>query len=585
MKTNYFCPTAIGLLVLSILFNLSFQRIVRQKPEIRLKVYHPTPERNLRQIKVSKELGSQNYNLDDDFLEITKKQFMDDIKFKKNMNLTKPLGNYFSKGRVLTEDPPPPIKEDFLSKLDEALVALGDDFKKEDKEDGVYKILKKDQPVADVKLTVKDKDPNNDEYHNVIITIENYDYTGEFDKKRMEGLAIIEDANNHRGEIDSFLFQKIEELANTETDNEEKESQGLKSIGEGLTEILKEVDDKIENVGGDENSGYVFEKRSEKGVILALVMAYTVGDELYEIKLKTRAMDEFEMQVREFLREEDKNTLSTQLKEILKSGGITDNFSIEDVATTMNDLVKGVMSNKDLTESCAEDIAYKTEFLEEVPNTIVLNALSAGGGGDFGEFGAFGGEETTDEPKPAKVCIFGSSHVTMLEGLEMPYLFFAFRNDKMMIEHFIPAIEKASAVNSLKEAFQGIVQLNQAILTAMNNNLDEQGNPIKDPVEFKIETLKSEIDKKVKSLKLTFSKEDDKMFWKEGKIVRILITEVGGSYKVNFNFPHKLYKNKDATKPITNEFIFEKSIAYDAVGVFSDTLDKFVDAMKAARKK
>ena len=168
----------------------------------------------------------------------------------------------------------------------------------------------------------------------------------------------------------------------------------------------------------------------------------------------------------------------------------------------------------------------------------------------------------------------------------MPYLFFSFRNARMVVEHFIPAIDMDSTVKGLSDAFAGIVNLNKTVEAAVKSNMDSEGNAIENPKEFAKEDLIKEIEGVAKKLKLKKVANDNKTFWEEskGNVKRILMIEINGATKVQFNFPHKLYGQKETTKPITNEFIFTDSIAYDAIKVFSDTLNQFVAAMEQAKK-
>ena len=574
MKSKPFCSNLFGLLVLLIIFCGCDNSIIRSKPkpDIQLKVFHSAPERKLRQTKISTELGSQDYSFDDDVLEITKKEFMDSIKLKKHINIHQPLGNAINMGRRLTDLPP--INDDFMVKMQDGVQAGCGECSIETK-DNVTTVSKDGVAVVDISLKVRAPDPSKDEDHNVVITLDNYNHTGDFDKKKMEGLAIIEDADNHRNEIDSFIAQTLESFLAVEEDNEAKSANGLKSVGEGLAEILQKLDAEIKQVGGDENSGYIFEKRNENKIILALIMAYSVGDDLYEIRMKTRAMDEFEMQIREFLREEDRVALDAQIGEILKSPALTDSPSVQALTGILNNLVKATMGNKDLTEGCEEGIEYKLDAIDQVPNTTILNADAGGGGMDFD----FGGGEDTEDEGPPKICMYASSHLSLLEILEMPYVFFSFRNSRLMVEHFIPAIDRGSTEEALKNAFDGIVKLNAMIEGKVKENMDEQGNAIDSPVEFKFESLIKEIEKVQKKLKLKKVDEGDKIYYKEKQVTRIFVSQVNGGFKVNFNFPHKIFKDKDSVKPITNEFIFKDNIAYDAVAVFSETLHEFEQAM------
>lgn len=578
MKSHRIHARQVGLAVLAVLFCAANSTIIRSRgrPDIHLKVYHKAPERSLRQVQVSKQLGSNDYSFDDDVMEITKKQFMNSLNLKKHMNIHKPLDNLLARRRL---EGLPPIQDDFQEKMTAGIESACEDCTTDTK-GNVTTVTHNDQPVLDITLTVRKPDPSKKEDHNVVITIDNYKYTGDFDKKKMEGLAIIEDADNHRNEIDSFIAQTVTNFLSVEDENEEKSANGLKTVGDGLAEILQELDGDIKQVGGDENSGYVFEKRSDEGIILALIMAYSVGDELYEIRMKTRAMDEFEMQVREYLREEDKTALNTQIGEILKSEALGNPPKIEALAQVLNGLVKSAMGNKLLTEACEPDIEYKTDFLEQVPNTVVLNADA--GGGDMGF--DFGGEEDSGDQGPPKVCMFQSSHLSLLETLEMPYVFFSFRNSRVMVEHFIPAIDMAQTDAALKNAFDGIVSLNEMIEGKVKENMDEEGNAIENPKEFKIEELVAEIDKVASKLKLKKVDEGEKKYWKQGNVVRVYMSEVNGGFKVNFNFPHRLFKDKDNVKPITNEFIFKDQIAYDAVAVFSNTLKEFEAAMQEVNR-
>jgi hypothetical protein len=577
MKSNSFCSKLLGLVTLLIIFCGCDNSIIRSKPkpEIQLKVFHSAPERKLRQT-ISKELSSQDYSFDDDVLEITKKEFMQDINLKKHINIHQPLGNVLNMGRRLPELPP--IQDDFLEKMQGGVQAGCADCAFETKGD-VTTVSKDGVPVVDITLKVRAPDTSKEEDHNVVITMDNYQHTGDFDKKKMEGLAIIEDAENHRNEIDSFIAQTLESFLAVEDENEQKSANGLKSVGDGLTEILTKLDAEIKQVGGDENSGFIFEKKSENGLILALVMAYTVGDDLYEIRMKTRAMDEFEMQIREFLREEDKVALETQIGDILKSPALTDSPSVQDLTGVLNKLVQESLGDAELTEGCEEGIEYKLDDIAKVPNTTILNADAEGGGMDFD----FGGGMDEDEGPP-KICMYSSSYLSLLEILEMPYVFFSFRNSRLMVEHFIPAIDRASTEEALANAFRGIVKLNKMIEGKVKENMDGDGNAIENPVEFKFETLMATIEQVQKKLKLKKVDEGDKIYFKEGEVTRIFVSKVNGGFKVNFNFPHKIFKDKDSVKPITNEFIFKDNIAYDAVAVFSETLQEFEAAMQENKR-
>jgi hypothetical protein len=553
-----------------------------------IKKTYPAPERSLRQIKVSTELGSQDYNLDDDMMEITRKQFMDKLNLKDHVNLHKPLENYLSNSRVLTgedDEPLPDIKEDFFKKvkegIDEAFDAGTYTFKDGD---NMITISKGDENICDVKLrTEAQKDK---EHHNVFITMDNYAYTGDFDRKKMEGLSIIETEKNHRDEISSFMTIKLPEFEATEDENEAKSENGLKSVGEGLGELLTKVDADVKLIGGDENSGYVYEKRAEGGMILVLAIAYKIGPELYEVRIKTRAMDEFEMQVREFLREEDKGVLETQITQILDAPGVGEGFTIQDIASKLDSLIGSVPAR--LTPKCPDGMSFSLEGLGEVPNTAILNTDSLGGG-DMSDMGFdFGGGGEGEEEKPAKdelKCVFQTAYVILLQGLDMPYIFFSFQNMRLMVEHFVPAIDKASTEKALEDAWQGIMDLSNSIEDAIDANYDQDGNPIANMAEFNVEKLKSEIDKATKSIGLKRKEEAPNTYWEEGNIIRVMMTDIDTGFKVNFNFPHKLFKNKESSKPITNEFIFKKAIAYDAVNVFMETLNKFVAAVKEANGK
>lgn len=577
MKSN---SLFVSIMAIISLVNVYHQNIIHQKPKLYIKKNYPAPERSLRQIKVSKQLGSQDYNLDDDLMEITKKQFMDKLNLKDHVNLHKPLENYLSHSRVLTDEVLPDINKDFFEKVKSGVNLAFDEGTYEFKDgDNMITISKGGEMICDVKLRTepqKDKD-----HHNVFITMDNYAYTGDFDRKKMEGLSIIETDGKHRDEISAFMGQKLPEFEATEEENQTKAENGLKSVGDGLSEILGKIDEDIKLVGGDENSGYVYEKRTPEGMILILAMAYKVGPELYEVRVKTRALDEFEMQIREFLREEDKNILEAQISDLVKVPGADSGFTIEEITTKMNALVK--TAPPELTEHCPEGITFSLEGLGTVPNTAVLNTdnLPMDMNDSFG-FDDMGGEQ--EENKEEKVCLFHTSFVIILEGLDMPYVFFSFRNSRLVVDHFVPAIDKTTTESSLEDAWQGIIALSSSIDKAIKDNLQPDGSPKEKPEEFSVVKLKEEISNATKKFKMKMSEESPHTFWKQDGVIRIMITEVGKVYKVNFNFPHKLFKNKESSKPITNEFIFNNAIAYDAVLVFKDTLNKFVTALDEANK-
>lgn len=591
MKTNHFRANCTGLLLISLLFTSGLSSIIktRKTPDLHIKVFHPAPERNLKSVVISKELGSQDYSFNDDHLEITKKEFMDNLAFGTHMNLHKPLKNYYSNSnsRLLEAED---INVEFPQKMEDGIKGGCPDCTFETK-DNVTVVSNGDGPFVDITLKVRPEDKTKDEDHNVIITMDNYKYTGEFDKKKMEGLAIIESQEEHRGEIDKFVLNNVKAFQEAEEDVETKTENGLASIGQGLEDLLKEIDPEIKKVSGDENRGFVFEKRANN-IIMVLIMAYSVGNEMFEIRVKTRAMDEFEMQVREYLREEDKTALTSQLGEILKSPALTNSPTIQAISEELNKLIESSKSNTELVEGCDGEMKFVSDESGEVPNTAVLNLLAGGGGGGEDFMGGMdflggggGGEE--DKPKEApKICMFDSSFVHLMEILEMPYLFFSFRNARMIVEHFIPAVDLASTNKALSDAFNGIVNLNKTVEAAVKSNMDAEGNAIENPKEFAKEDLIGEIEGVAKKLKLKKVANDNKIFWEEakGNVKRILMIEINGATKVQFNFPHKLYGEKETTKPITNEFIFTDSIAYDAVKVFSETLNQFVTAMEQAKK-
>ena len=578
MKSNQTRSNYIGSVVLLTLFMTPILSSIvrsRTKPNLRLKVFHPAPERNLKNITISKELGSQDYSFDDDHLEITKKEFMDGLSLGAHMNIHKPLKNYYSNSRVLEAQD---INVDFPEKMEEGLKDGCPDCTFETK-DNVTTVYNGDGPFADITLKVRPEDKSKKEDHNVIITMDNYKYTGDFDKKKMEGLAIIESEEDHRNEIDSFITKNVKAFQEAEEEVETKVENGLKSIGDGIEELLQGIDPEIAKVSGDENKGYVFEKRKDN-IIMVLILAYSVGNEMFEIRVKTRAMDEFEMQVREYLREEDKTALSSQIGEILKSPALTSSPTIKELTDELNKLVDASKSNADLVAACDGDMEFKLDDSGAVPNTAVMEVL------EKMDDGGFGGDEDTPGKQP-EVCMYNVAFINLMEILEMPYLFFSFRNSRMMVEHFIPAVDLNSATSALSEAFAGIINLNKTVEAAVKENMDPEGNSIENPKEFEMEDLVKEIEVVAKKLKLKFVDNDDKKFWEEpkGNIKRILLMEMMGATKVQFNFPHKLYSEKEATKPITNEFIFTDSIAYDAVRVFSDTLKQFEAAMIEAGKK
>ena len=578
MKSNQTRSNYIGSVVLLTLFMTPILSSIvrsRTKPNLRLKVFHPAPERNLKNITISKELGSQDYSFDDDHLEITKKEFMDGLSLGAHMNIHKPLKNYYSNSRVLEAQD---INVDFPEKMAEGLKDGCPDCTFETK-DNVTTVYNGDGPFADITLKVRPEDKSKKEDHNVIITMDNYKYTGDFDKKKMEGLAIIESEEDHRNEIDSFITKNVKAFQEAEEEVETKVENGLKSIGDGIEELLQGIDPEIAKVSGDENKGYVFEKRKDN-IIMVLILAYSVGNEMFEIRVKTRAMDEFEMQVREYLREEDKTALSSQIGEILKSPALTSSPTIKELTDELNKLVDASKSNADLVAACDGDMEFKLDDSGAVPNTAVMEVL------EKMDDGGFGGDEDTPGKQP-EVCMYNVAFINLMEILEMPYLFFSFRNSRMMVEHFIPAVDLNSATSALSEAFAGIINLNKTVEAAVKENMDPEGNSIENPKEFEMEDLVKEIEVVAKKLKLKFVDNDDKKFWEEpkGNIKRILLMEMMGATKVQFNFPHKLYSEKEATKPITNEFIFTDSIAYDAVRVFSDTLKQFEAAMIEAGKK
>lgn len=578
MKSNQTRSNYIGSVVLLTLFMTPILSSIvrsRTKPNLRLKVFHPAPERNLKNITISKELGSQDYSFDDDHLEITKKEFMDGLSLGAHMNIHKPLKNYYSNSRVLEAQD---INVDFPEKMAEGLKDGCPDCTFETK-DNVTTVSNGDGAFADITLKVRPEDKSKKEDHNVIITMDNYKYTGDFDKKKMEGLAIIESEEDHRNEIDSFITKNVKAFQEAEEEVETKVENGLKSIGDGIEELLQGIDPEIAKVSGDENKGYVFEKRKDN-IIMVLILAYSVGNEMFEIRVKTRAMDEFEMQVREYLREEDKTALSSQIGEILKSPALTSSPTIKELTDELNKLVDASKSNADLVAACDGDMEFKLDDSGAVPNTAVMEVL------EKMDDGGFGGDEDTPGKQP-EVCMYNVAFINLMEILEMPYLFFSFRNSRMMVEHFIPAVDLNSATSALSEAFAGIINLNKTVEAAVKENMDPEGNSIENPKEFEMEDLVKEIEVVAKKLKLKFVDNDDKKFWEEpkGNIKRILLMEMMGATKVQFNFPHKLYSEKEATKPITNEFIFTDSIAYDAVRVFSDTLKQFEAAMIEAGKK
>ena len=573
--------------LLLIIITLQYQgRVLNsQRGRINLKIFHPSQSRQLRQVQVSKELMSNDYSFDqaDLDMKISKKQFLSQVKLANNQIFKLPTVKKRITNRLLSEEdePLPDINVDFETKMKEGVESACSDVTCDigANKNGVVTIDLAGKPFVDIKLKVEKS--TGEDHHNVVISIDNYEYSGEFDKKKMQGLAIIESQKDHREEIFSWVSRVISEFLVKEEDEDSDTEGGLKTVGEGLEKILGDAGADMKQILADEEKGYMFEKRSDDQKLLAIAMVYTISEKVYQIKMKTRAMDEFEMQVREYLRTEDEEALKVQVEEILKAESLVNAPDITEIGEFMNGLLSGAKGNATIAKDCPDEVAFSMDHLDVIPGSIVMEVEAAGGADDMMDMMDMGGgEEEDDGPKEEPVCIFNQSFITMIEIMEMPYLFFTFSNNKMLVEHFIPAINKADAESGLKEAFDSILQINTQVLTAINDNKDPEGYPKKDAKEFVPEDLKNMIKDTAKNLGLTAKDESDNLIVKDGDHVRIAMTAEGMGYRVMFYFPHKLYKDKAETKPLTNEFIFDGSIAYDAISVFQKTLQQFEDAIK-----
>ena len=577
---------------MQLLSSLTGRILNTSSPMMKIKIFHHSPSRHLSQKIISKELSSDDYLLDDE-METTKKSFIRRIQSNNIKPKKSGMQNLFIGNRVLLED----ITKDF-----EARMKIGLDSgcpkcttKPNPKRKGAFEIIGEDgKPFADIIMTRRDPDPKVKDDHNVSIMMDNNAYSGEFEKKQMKGLSIIETEEKHRGEIEVFVGQTVMaflEPPELEEDSGDK-SKGLEGVQIAVDAMMAEIQDSLTLVHSDPQTGYYYEKKSEDNLLTAVLLIYPVSDGVFGIHMKTRMMEEFEMQIREYLRVEDVTSLKDQVINLLDNLKKIVPPSIEKITAVLNGLVAGV-NNPVVVKDCADGLKFDDTQLAKMPNMTFMKADTGDGG--FDEFDDFGGgfdeEDDQEEPKEEeipleKICMWNFASVTLIDMLDMPYLFFSFSNKRMMIENFIPAVNEKDTEAKLTEAFKGIVDLNTQVETAVAKNKDDKGQAIDNPKIFVVEDLEKMIAAAAKEMKLKEVKEPkfNKVNFMDGTVLRIEMFLPGNGTRVRFHFPSKMFKDKKDASVMTNEFLFEKNISYDAVTVFKHTLDQFKKDVKSVKQ-
>ena len=541
-----------GLLSLMITIESIRSRIITPGPgKLYIKKFHQPSARSLRQIHpISREVSSSEYSFNDK-ITTTRAAFLRRVK-----------GRKLGLGRLLgAED----INIDFPKKVDEGVKRGCAQSKCTGKmQGGIFLVTSAEGvPIVQFSLAVrasKDKDD-----HNITIKAENYDFKSEFQEKKMKGLAIIEADETHREEIIDFAASVVNEFA--DEGEEQVEHDGLAKLGQALKDILKK-DKEIKPVVEDPLKGYMFEHRTPEGFTMVVAFAYELVPEVYEVKIMTHTMDELSMQFRGVVQEPEVKNLEAEINTLLAASKGIKPPTLPEVSKTLNGLFSGIKG------------ADKTLVAKDCPAI----KLVAAPGVDHTMYYAIDVPVVPDnEPQP--VCMFIQGYVMMMYIMDLPYVFFSFNNERMQVEHFVPAIDGKVTIAKLTKAWNDILQLNISVETSINENLDADGFQIDNPKEFKIVDLLDFVEKKAKAAKLTVEKnvDNETLFAKEGTNVRISIEPFDSGYRVTLQLPHKAYKG-DKEHISTNEFNFSKGMKYDAIKVFEKTLDEFLKDLAASRK-
>lgn len=508
-----------ALVTISATIQYSKSRIINPKPKrLYIKKFWPAPARSLK-LKpiISKEVNSADYTFNDKIIE-TRNEFFRKIG-KPNL-IPSNIGS-----RVLEA---PDISKDWIEKVMEGVKVGCSSSGCQAKPDQSFILLSDKEGNAVAKFTMNKRESKDKDDHNVTIKVDNYELKSEFEEKRMKGLAIIEADEAHREEIVDFTNSAIQEFMG-EDEASAEETNLLASLGDQLGKIVTK--NKLTPVVEDPEKGFMFQRKNAEGFYEVIAFAYEIIPGVLEAKVMTHTMDELSMQFRGAIDEDEIKSLTDQITELL---GKTDKIvapTLDSVLKNLSGLAKSV--GKHPKSNIMSNACNGADFAkaESVPNTIFLRFTL----------------DVPEEEKNTKHCVLRVSYVTMMNLMDMPYLFFSFSNERMMAEHFIPAIEDKVTQEKLTKAWNDVLDLNASIEEAINENKDTNNELIENPSTYEVEDLIQTVSEKAKAaglasvppnateLPIAFNDKDGNL--------RINMEETDEGARVSLLLPHKAFKS------------------------------------------
>jgi hypothetical protein len=576
----------LSILISLIFFQSNYSRITspfRENP-FKLRIFHPSIPRSLLQEP-----------LPVDKLEQFKHDKLVQMGIVNKVNISKRLENLLHSSARLLDDggdtPLPDLKKDFSDRVTKTMTEECSACKLKDEGDNIVVADESGKDILKIKLVRRDPEPGNEtKDHNVTIMMDNFDFTDEFEQKKMKGLSFIEVDPEHREEIDGFIRHSYGEIMNSEQD--EEPSVSMEAISQAIDDIISKSGVSMEKVIEKADKGYLYELIADDAVktLLAVLMIYPIDETTTGINLASHSMEEFEMQIVRELKEEDIAILTTEITNLLNKANSDKVLEISEITEQMNNWINSVRSYREVGAACQTDLAFDdSKASGSLPGMIFMKAETGDNGfTEFKQDGSAPTDETTEESedkKPEKkerhYCMLNYASVSMINIIDMPYIFFSFSNNKMLVENFIPTNQPQEALVKLDKACQDIIAMNMMVENKIRENMDPAtGETIEDFKTFQAEDLINQIKTDLSGMGLSIDEEGLNIVAKQGDEIRLMTKEITGSIKVMFFYPSDVMKKESAAgKSLTNEFVFQDNISYDALEVFNKAFEEFKEAL------
>lgn len=569
MKTK----NVIRMIYLLFLQQIIVNRIIkRSNPPLQIKMFTP-PQQERRLFQMSKEIGSNDYDISDDSILVNREEFIKKYKSHKNKKNKNPMPNIFISRRVLEdgEKTLPPFEEEFKG----IFTDIGNDTGLTMEQEGEDSFIGKDEngnPIVEVKM--QKIEGKSDTEHNINVFVQNFKQRDEFEKKMMEGMSFIESSEEHRDGVKDFIITSIDKIKESnQVEEEGVESETLAQINETLNTLVSKVPD-FAPVVQDEEFGYLYEMRSkdDSQLLLALVMLYPIGDGIFMIKIQTRLMEQFELQITKMFKMQDETAFNKEFNKLIAPVQSYQPIKAEQIAEKLQKFLDDVKSNDFFKDICDSEPKLKSNGFTSFTPGMVYFSYSANSGLDD----MFSDDEDTSktETGPQALCLLENGFVSVIDIIDMPYIFVKLSNIRMSVENFLPAIKPELALEQLESFLEKFITMNIFVETEILKKLNKEVDTVMD-----IESVVKMIQTETSGLNFEEKNEGDIIFFKENSIPRVIVKKDGKRVSVRFNFPNDAFKGKENEAPLTNEFVFDDKLNYDPSDLFKETLTKFVTVM------